>query len=490
MLSAFFLVIIAASGQASEKPGSGIVSRIPALQLQADFTVFMRAYEELHPGLYCYNTKAQMDANFGELQNQLNHDLTLQETYLAFSVFLAKIKCGHSYPNFFNQPETVVKALFQHQDRVFRWLDRRMIITRNFSGEARLDAGNEVLSINGTPVDQILARLMTIARADGSNDAKRVSYLEVSGDSRFEAFDVYFPMFFPQTDTSMKLRVKSLTTGMISAFDAVALTYEQRVAPIKSEDESQHGGDTPLWQLEFLDERTAYLKMKTWALFNSKWDWKAVLDNAFTEIAKRKITTLVIDVRGNEGGNSVGDVIVSKLARQDVPVDQFRRLVRYKRVPDDLVPYLDTWDPSFKDWGSAAVEPSEGYYRLNKYDDEPGREVIRASAHPFTGKTYVLVNAANSSATFEFAQIMQQNKLGILVGQPTGGNQRGINGGAFFFLRLPNSKIEIDLPLLGVFPPAERPDAGLQPDITVQPRAEDIARGVDTELDEIKRRLK
>jgi len=126
----------------------------------------------------------------------------------------------------------------------------------------------------------------------------------VSGDSRFEAFDVYFPMFFPQTDTSMKLRVKSLTTGMISAFDAVALTYEQRVAPIKSEDESQHGGDTPLWQLEFLDERTAYLKMKTWALFNSKWDWKAVLDNAFTEIAKRKITTLVIDVRGNEGGTA------------------------------------------------------------------------------------------------------------------------------------------------------------------------------------------
>jgi len=170
-------------------------------------------------------------------------------------------------------------------------------------------------------------------------------------------------------------------------------------------------------------------------------------------------------------------------------VDQFRRLVRYKRVPDDLVPYLDTWDPSFKDWGSAAVEPSEGYYRLNKYDDEPGREVIRASAHPFTGKTYVLVNAANSSATFEFAQIMQQNKLGILVGQPTGGNQRGINGGAFFFLRLPNSKIE-SIFLCLASSASRAPDAGLQPDITVQPRAEDIARGVDTELDEIKRRLK
>ena len=45
----------------------------------------------------------------------------------------------------------------------------------------------------------------------------------------------------------------------------------------------------------------------------------------------------------------------------------------------------------------------------------------------------VLVNAANSSATFQFAKLVKDNQLGTLVGQPTGGNQRGINGGAFFF---------------------------------------------------------
>ena len=39
-----------------------------------------------------------------------------------------------------------------------------------------------------------------------------------------------------------------------------------------------------------------------------------------------------------------------------------------------------------------------------------------------------------------------------MVGQVTGGNLRGINGGAFFFLNLPNSRLEIDLPLIGQFP--------------------------------------
>ena len=63
----------------------------------------------------------------------------------------------------------------------------------------------------------------------------------------------------------------------------------------------------------------------------------------------------------------------------------------------------------------------------------------------YTGRVWVLVGADNSSATFEFAQVVQRNRLATLVGQPTGGNQRGINGGAFFFVRLPKSGIELDL---------------------------------------------
>jgi hypothetical protein len=82
------------------------------------------------------------------------------------------------------------------------------------------------------------------------------------------------------------------------------------------------------------------------------------------------------------------------------------------------------------------------------------------------GKLYV-IDANNSSATFEFAQTVQQNKLGTLIGQPTGGNQRGINGGAFFFLLLPKTQIEMDLPLVGNFPSSPQPDPGLAPDILV-----------------------
>ena len=66
----------------------------------------------------------------------------------------------------------------------------------------------------------------------------------------------------------------------------------------------------------------------------------------------------------------------------------------------------------------------------------------------------MLIDAQNSSATFQFANFIQTNRPGRLIGQPTGGNRRGINGGAFFFLRLPASGLEADVPLMDVSPMA------------------------------------
>jgi hypothetical protein len=78
---------------------------------------------------------------------------------------------------------------------------------------------------------------------------------------------------------------------------------------------------------------------------------------------------------------------------------------------------------------------------------------------------------------------VQANKLGVLVGTPTGGNLRGINGGAFFFLRLPASGLEADLPVIGTFPSGPQPDQGLIPDIMVSDTVNDIVSGRDAVLD-------
>ena len=102
-------------------------------------------------------------------------------------------------------------------------------------------------------------------------------------------------------------------------------------------------------------------------------------------------------------------------------------------LPKAFDAYLDTWDWSFKDWGQAAKEDRDGFFRLIRFDDDAAGDVIEPKGRRFAGRVAVLVGAANSSANFQFAQVVKENKLGTLIGQTTGGNQRGINGMRLLF---------------------------------------------------------
>lgn len=494
ILSVWTLAAQTASPQASFPSKNSLIK---SADLESDAAILRRAYEALHPGLYRYSTKAEMDGKFDALQKSLSHDQSLENAYVVFSVFAAQVKCGHTYPNFFNQTKAVATALFQGQNRVpfyFRWLDQTIVVTTDFTPDHQLPRGTQVLSINGYSVQTILHQLMTIARADGSNDDKRVAYLEVTGDSIYEAFDVYFPMFFPLKSTALRLVVRRPDETKSRTLDVEALTFEQRIAPIKTREAGRKGGDDVLFEWKYIDDGIAYLRMPTWALYDSKWDWKTWLNTHLDELADKKSPALVLDLRGNEGGNDIGNEILKRLVRSDLRISQYRRLVRYRQSPADLDPYLDTWDPSFKNWGAAAVEltepsptaPPVQYFALQKYDDLEGGDVIHPAGEPFRGKLFILVDANNSSATFQFVRTVQQNKLGTLVGQPTGGNQQGINGGAFFFLRLPKSQIEMDLPLIGSFPDSPQPDSGLTPDVLVNRTLQDTIDGTDVEMARIR----
>ena len=169
------------SAALAHSPPASASTRLSGKQLvETDLPVLEQAYRALHPGLLRYNTEAQLDARFAGLKAAWSRDQTLAEAYLSLSIFLAQLKCGHTYANFFNQKAEVAAEVFGGQTRVpfqFRWLSERLIITRNFSESKALEPGTEVLAINRVPAALILAKLMTVARADGSNDAKRRSLL-------------------------------------------------------------------------------------------------------------------------------------------------------------------------------------------------------------------------------------------------------------------------------------------------------------------------
>lgn len=456
---------------------------LAAADLQADVAVLEQAYTQLHPGLHRYNTPTQMAKHFRDLRRDLDHDQPLAEAYLAFSRFAAKVRCGHTYANFHNQPERIAAALFRSDNRVpfrFRWLGRRMVVTKNLSANPTLVPGTEVLAIEGVPTGRILDRLMTVARADGHNDAKRRADLEISGADRIAAFDVFLPLFFPHVDARHALRVRSPGDRTPRALEVPALTHAQRLADL----DLPAADDAAVFIRRDLGDDAALLDMPTWALYDSRWDWRGFLRDTFRDLQARGTRTLVIDLRRNEGGLGIGDVILGHLADRPLAMPGYRRLLRYRETPQSLRPHLDTWDRSFHDWGATARDIGDpDFLQLVREGESADGDVVAPEAPRFAGRVYALVGATNSSATFEFARALRDSGLGTLVGQTTGGNRRGINGGAFFFLRLPRSGIELDLPLVGQFPAAPQPDAGIEPDIRVLPTPADIAAGRDVELE-------
>lgn len=464
--------------------------RLSAAQLREEFNLIKTAFSTIHPGLLRYNSEADLDLNFKALEGFLQQDRTLQEVYLAYSRFLAKIGCGHTYCNFYNQPDEVKLPLFQQADRVpftFRLFNRQMIVTHDLSESPRL-GGAEILSINDVPVPAILDSLILFVKADGGNDAKRMYDLQVTGAKGYEWFDVYFPLLFDiKPNAMLRIQAKDLKTGAIFNTSVATTTAIARKAILAERyPESQK---TEPWQFFLVDEQTACLKFETFTTWQFTMDWKQFLENAARELKQKQIKNLVIDIRSNEGG---ADEALGYIAQYFIPAKivekGIHRWLRFKKIPDALRPYLSTWDNSYFDLENKVVPTERGYYRLKT--DEPEDVVLSSGKQAFSGQVYLITDSGNSSLTFLMAQLLKDNDAAVLVGQNTGGNRKGINGDMIFFLNLPHSRIEMDIPVFARFPLTDQPDEGIAPHIFVKPSLENILQGTDAELEAVKKQIK
>lgn len=436
--------------------------------------LFARAYETLHPGLTRYLTPAQWRGVCERLEREAVAAAHHGQFWLAFNRATSAARCGHSYVSPFNMGKLWTGVMAARADRLpfhFRWIDRQMIVTKPLVAHPALVPGTRVSTIDGEADGSLLARMLPQARADGGNDFKRIANMEVrEGASQWEAFDLMWALERAPAPRSAKLLLEP-PGGDAVLVDIPLTGRESRGAGTKDERRGwvhRHEGDATV------------LTMPDWTTYNTKWDWRSWLTGVIDETVARGSKRLVVDLRGNEGGEDCGDPILARMIDAPLAEEGAARRVRFRETPADMRPHLDTWDPGFHTLGQNAAGPdAQGFYTLPAGD----ADVLAPSDRPrLRAKLIVLIDSANSSATFQFARTVQRNGLGVLLGEPTGGNQRGINGGAFFFLRLPESRLEVDLPLIGTFPAGDPPDAGLLPDIAVPTTRRSIARGEDPQM--------
>ncbi len=461
---------------------------IPAAGLLNDFEIFRRAYLELHPGLYRYTTPEELEARFDTLRLALSRDLTRAEAYLGFSRFLAAIRCGHTYANFWNQSEEIQAELFGGRDKLpftFRLIGDRMIVTADASDAGALPPGTEVASIDGEEVGAVLARLMPYVAADGSNDGKRRDELQLTGVGDYEYFDVFFPLLHPVRAGAFSLEIES-PAGERGEVRVDAVTRQERSARLAERYGPRPDTVDELWRFEVWDSTTAYLKVGSFVTWRMEMDWREFLRDAFQTMRERDIRFLVLDLRGNAGGDAaVGTMLQNFLLSKEIRIRPRRQLLRYRSVPSDLAPYLETWEDGFFDRGESIVPVEDGFYTFRSARLET--RTVPARDDAFQGRAFVLVGPANSSGTFTLAATLKAHRLATLVGRTTGGNLRGINSGQFFFLRLPSSGLETDIPLIAYVTQGQARDAGVEPDVLVEPAVEDVRAGIDPEIEAVRR---
>ena len=190
--------------------------------------------------------------------------------------------------------------------------------------------------------------------------------------------------------------------------------------------------------------------------------YKTTLAKFFRAVHEQKLPRVVVDLRRNGGGNSQ-------------VTDEFLRYV-------DVEQYL-----SFGSLvrGSSAVRAQRGQLAKGSvtYPQPRARNPVHEDPPPFRGELLVLAGNRTFSSGTWFATVVQDNGLGKVVGEPTGGRPSCF--GDILSFTLPNSGLSYTLSFKQwLRPKPERDPADtLAPDVAVPRTRADVATGRDSVLE-------
>jgi C-terminal processing protease CtpA/Prc len=114
-----------------------------------------------------------------------------------------------------------------------------------------------------------------------------------------------------------------------------------------------------------------------------------------------------------------------------------------------------------------------------------GLKMQKPKKNSYSGKVYILINGSSFSVTSEFASVAHYLKRAKFIGEETGGGYYGDNSGTFVIVTLPNSRLNVGIPMLAYYTAVKNypfADRGIIPDYEVKPPIEDILNNKDTVL--------
>lgn len=434
-------------------------------RLQEDFALFRQALEEAHPGLHRYKSRMQIDSLFESARNRLDHAMTRQEFYQSLSPVISAIGCGHTK---LHLDENWSNNCFFNTHNVFPWKlffsgDKAWVTGSHSIGQST-PTGSEILSIDGHPMTEIIRRLQQGLYSDGLNTTFKTIELQ-------KYFSALYANWYAGPDTfEVVLRnQEGVTEQKIASIDHRVMEQEQAALSVLP------------YQLEFLQGLTARMTISSFWEESKGLSYTKFLKNSFSALQDSGTKYLILDLRDNEGGmDNRGTMLMRYLTNRP-----FRYYDRLEATTG-------------KKYSFAKQARLPGLYNLRRrllsrtdsgtyiWKHSRGLKTQKPMRNAYSGQTHMLINGASFSVTAEFAAVAHHLGRAVFIGEETGGGYNGNNSGSFVIVTLPNSRLNIGIPMLAYYtavPESPWPGHGVMPDYTIVREVADITSGHDPVMD-------
>ena len=453
-----------------------------------DLKIYRKIVETSHTGMYLYTPKAEFDSLFAVAEQKIKIKNT-REFYLLLARLHTKLRCGHSnmYPSeqVFSEIDSSSKAFFPYK---VKFIKDTLVVADNYGN---IKKGSQIISINNKSIKELTDDLFQIISSDGYNTS--LKYHELENNFAVQ----YYLMYGPTYQFNLKIKPYNSTTIKEIALEGI----KGKELPEKAED------DTKPVDLQFINDKTALLTIRTFETGNAKNQKRffKFLATSFKEIKEKNISTLIIDIRDNGGGDDGNDMeLASYLINKPFKEDKYRKLntIDLPVYPEYLHPawYQLMGVPKNKNIDNIKTkmhkELIKEFYKGNdNYYYYKEDKIIKRNPKEnlFTGTTYILISGKVFSGGALFSALVRDKTNAIFVGEETGGGYYRHTGSIPLIYELPNTKI-----IFSIFIVINEQDVnqklvpegrGTIPQITVYPTIKDFVEGKDTVLDYVLQKI-
>lgn len=386
-----------------------------------DFKRLVELCKEQHPNLQSKMGKREFDRFAKQSISTINDSLTLGGFLWKCEELIAQLQCGHSFvwwPKDFGLfPESLIFPLET-------WYDGEKLFVKDpRNNGTSISPKDEILAINDVPVSEFMKTLYAHSPSDGNNYAAKRSWVN-------NMFNTLIAMYFNFPST-YQVEIKG-SLGMKN-IELETYSYQKKKASPKRE---------PLDLVRIDSLSTAILRVSSFNYYGDDISYfRSFIDSSFQVIKEHRVQNLVVDLRGNQGGESYcGAYLIQHLA--------------YKPFP--------YW----------ATESTPGF-QLDLHD------TLVPHLNRYRGRPVVLMDGACMSTTGHVLSLMKENKFALLVGEEAGStftcNDNSLQG------FLPESRLSYRIPRTTFYTAASSfpKDRGIIPDISINSSIEAIVIGHD-----------